>query len=104
MEIGTKKATGKKRKLSTVVMVPPDKSPFIYLRSQRNRPILCYENKRFRKERTLKNGREYWRCLQLRCRGRLIIHDATIVKSKMHDAHCTHDEMHADEDTTDFII
>lgn len=78
---------------SSSVMNNVSSSPFIYKRSQRNHPILCYGNKRFRRERTMSNGREYWRCVQLRCRGRLIIYDDAIVKYKMHDNHCTYEEI-----------
>lgn len=58
--------------------------PLTFLRSQRGKPILLYNNYRHRKERELSGNKEYWRCMLEKCKGRLVICNGFIVKSKDH--------------------
>lgn len=58
--------------------------PFIYTISQRGRPLLCIQENKYRKERDGTNGTEYWRCMRMRCRGRITMKNKNIVKINKH--------------------
>lgn len=55
-----------------------------FTKSQRGHPILEYNGYRFRKERQLANGKEYWRCLRVKCKARLILERDVILKYSDH--------------------
>lgn len=52
--------------------------------NRRGRPVLIYRYHSFRKERQAKSGREYWRCLTERCKGRLVVYNGEITKFNDH--------------------
>lgn len=55
-----------------------------FTKSQRGHPILEYNGFRFRKERQLANGKEYWRCLKVKCKARIILERDVILKYSDH--------------------
>lgn len=55
-----------------------------FTKSQRGHPILEYNGYRFRKERQLANGKEYWRCLRVKCKARIILERDVILKYSDH--------------------
>lgn len=55
-----------------------------FTKSQRGHPILEYNGYRFRKERQLANGKEYWRCLRVKCKARIILLRDVILKYSDH--------------------
>lgn len=55
-----------------------------FTKSQRGHPILEYNGYRFRKERQLANGKEYWRCLRVKCKARIILERDVILKFSDH--------------------
>lgn len=75
--------TSRKKKTSAIKLMESTE-PLTFLRSQRGRPILVYNNYRHRKERELSGNKEYWRCMLDKCKGRLVICNGYIVKYKQH--------------------
>lgn len=67
-------------------MCTSSSAEFEFERSQRGKPILKYQNFRYRRERTC-NDITSWRCAHKNCKGRLSIVHATglILKSTEHD-------------------
>lgn len=68
--------------------------------SQRGFPLLIYQRYRYRRDGVLKTGREYWRCLRVHCRARMVISNAgELLKSEGHSCgQPPQEEEEADDD------
>lgn len=71
--------------------------------SQRGFPLLIYQRYRYRRDGVLKTGREYWRCLRVNCRARMVISNAgDLLKSEGHS--CGEPPPEEDDDDEDGVM
>lgn len=72
--------------------------------SQRGFPLLIYQRYRYRRDGVLKNSlREYWRCLRVNCRARMVISSTgDLLKSEGHS--CGDPPPEEDDDDEDVVM